>query len=333
MGLKSWLKSRLSVSKIAAMRRMMNLFQFAIEYIIDAKRFFLSSSVVIPPDGQGQLAAHLIMDYHRLEKGLALPAPRVGFGRDVVDRLMKSYRRYVADFGTDAITATVCQVLCEYHRKQVKLGYCNADLEKFIKSIEIGEPGKGGVEPVDRKILFPFDRSSASKFLTSRRSVRQYTGELVSDDDVRTISRIAQCAPSVCNRQSGRIYCANTRENINKLLELQNGNRGFGDKLGAVFVLTSDLRSFTSLGERNQGYVDGGIFAMQALLAIHALGFGGCMLNWSATSVVDRKLRKILLIPDHEIVITMIGFGHCLENFEVASSPRLDEDLVFKFYR
>jgi hypothetical protein len=45
-------------------------------------------------------------------------------------------------------------------------------------------------------------------------------------------------------------------------LSYQNGNSGFGHTVPALFVITSDMRIFEKSGERNQGWVDGGLFAM-----------------------------------------------------------------------
>lgn len=176
--------------------------------------------------------------------------------------------------------------------------------------------------PVTAQDLFPAEVSTAEAFIKSRKSVRQYTGDLVDDATLEKIASLAQCAPSVCNRQSGRLYVANTRETIDRILQHQNGNLGFGHTLGALFIVTADVQAFTSLGERNQGYVDGGIFAMQTLAAIHSQKLGGCMLNWSAVSKRDKALRAAFGIADTDVVITMIGCGYPADDVEVAASPR-----------
>ena len=119
--------------------------------------------------------------------------------------------------------------------------------------------------------LFPFASDAAQRFLTSRRSVRQFDGRPVAEEVLQKAVRIAQQAPSVCNRQSARVFASNKREKMDEMLQFQNGNRGFGDRLGAVIVIASDMRAFTSLGERNQCWVDGGIFAMSMALALHSL--------------------------------------------------------------
>jgi nitroreductase len=187
---------------------------------------------------------------------------------------------------------------------------------------------EGGTVKVDHRTLFPGDMRSSVEFLLSRRSVRNYTGETVPRDLLQKAAEIAQRAPSVCNRQTGRLFIANDPSKIAKVLAFQNGNRGFGDKLGAVIVVAADLRYFNSSGERNQAYVDGGIFAMMLVQALHALHLGTCMLNWSVEAQHDHLMRKELDIPDYCAVITMIGCGFPAQNLSVAASPRISLDKV-----
>ncbi len=316
------------------LRRRLNWLLLGRELWYDGTRFARHSSALRDPLAQGQQAAHLTMDYHRIEKGLALPSPRPGFGADVIARLLANLPAYQADFGEDDLVRTVRDVLRMYQMRQAALGHTNPGLDAFFAQEDVAAGARHdapcGVVPVAAQDLFPFEVSQAETVLESRKSVRQFTGELVDDTTLRRIAELAQRAPSVCNRQCGRLYVANTREKIDRILAHQNGNRGFGQSLGAVFIVAADLQAFTSLGERNQGYVDGGIFAMETLAAIHTQKLGGCMLNWSATSGRDKALRAAFDIPPTDVVITMIGCGHPLDQVEVAASPRVSADHVLR---
>ena len=91
--------------------------------------------------------------------------------------------------------------------------------------------------------------------------------------------------------------------------------------MGVVLLVTVDLRQFDLIGERNQGWIDGGLFAMSLVYALHAASLGTCMLNWSEDCKSDKRIRGAFKIPDHEIIITMIGAGHVPHKFEVTASP------------
>ena len=126
--------------------------------------------------------------------------------------------------------------------------------------------------------------------------------------DIRRLHlRSINVAPQHC--RSARVHIAFSRERIARVLSFQNGNAGFGDTLGAVVIVTTDIRAMNSLGERNQCWVDGGIFAMSLAYALHGLGLGACMLNWSQTRERDIALREAVGIPESEAIVTMIGVG------------------------
>ncbi len=328
------LTQRISEAHRQKLRRRLNRILLLRELFYDGSRFARHSSALRDPKTQGQLAAHLTMDYHRLEKGLALPSPRRGFGKDVIARLLRNLSAYDRAFGEDDLVRTVHDVLRMYQVRQAQQNYANADLDAYLAQADVAAIRRHnapcGVVPVTADELFPFEVPEAEAILKSRKSVRQYTGALVDDGTLDKIASLAQCAPSVCNRQSGRLYAANTREMIDRVLIHQNGNLGFGHTLGALFVVTADLQAFTSLGERNQGYVDGGIFAMQTLAAIHSQKLGSCMLNWSAVSKRDKALRAAFGIADTDVVITMIGCGYPADDIEVAASPRRDPQTVLR---
>jgi nitroreductase len=143
---------------------------------------------------------------------------------------------------------------------------------------------------------------------------------------------MAQKTPSVCNRQSSKVYVFSKAEDKQKVLSYQNGNRGFGDQASKVLIVTSNLEHFVSAGERNQCWVDGGMFSMSLVYALHSLGLGTCCLNWSVERQADQELRQVAGISDAEAVMMMIAVGHLPETLKVAQSPRkpLRDVLVLK---
>lgn len=329
--MKSFLKKFIPESIRISIRRRLDLIILIREYFYDASRFSKWSSSLRDPNCKAQIAAHITMDYHRLEKGMALPEPRRGFGKDVVERLLTNIDRYHENYGADELCSIAVGVLAVYQDRQKMLDFHNEKLDASLD--KIGFLNKNlhknyGVKRVSNKDLFPFDTEDAERFIYSRQSVRNFTGELVSNEAIQRIVKLAQRAPSVCNRQCGRLYYTNDKKRISEVLKFQNGNSGFGHTLGGVFIVAADLSAFTSMGERNQSYVDGGIFAMQTLAAIHSQALGGCMLNWSMTSDRDKELRKEFGIPPEHIIITLIGFGHAVSDLEVAVSPRIDPSMV-----
>jgi nitroreductase len=139
---------------------------------------------------------------------------------------------------------------------------------------------------------------------------------------------LAMRSPSVCNRQTARIHVF-TGEDAQRALSFQSGNRGFGHRIPMVIIVTSDLRYFTGTAERYQGWIDGGMFSMLLLLALHAQGLGAVSLNWSVNNERDRELRNAVAIPEYERVIMLIGCGFpSPDGLVPVSSRRLATDVA-----
>jgi nitroreductase len=204
-----------------------------------------------------------------------------------------------------------------------------AALERLDRSGALKEGGEtGGVELTGRDEIANAITLDFSGFLRRRHSIRQYAPDPVDPSLIREAVADAQTAPSVCNRQTCRAYAFTEREDIAKLLTLQSGNTGFAQEIPVLFVITADMGQMNLLGERYQGWIDGGLFAMTLALALHARGLGACFLNWSVPSARDRELRKLIGIPDAELVITMMACGHLKSRFAVPVSQRKPLDAV-----
>ncbi|PTV94947.1 nitroreductase [Rhodobacter aestuarii] len=287
-------------------------------------RFLRNSSTVRSALDRDLLSAVIYKQFHAVEKGLALPQPRPGFGAEAINNLMGHITHYETSFGPDTTSANARAALKQYVAFNHGLGVDVHALEAFLAKAPNGTPeGEGGAIKLQRGDLFPVPQDTAIEFLRSRRTLRNFTGEAIPQAVLEDIYAVASRAPSVCNRQAGGVYFATGRAQIDHALSFQNGNRGFGEKIGALAIVTADQRAFTSPGELHQDYVDGGIFAMSLLLAAHAKQLGGCMLNWSVDAGRDRSLRLALGIPEYETIITMIGFGVPTEQFSIALSPRV----------
>lgn len=315
-----------------AMRPFWRRLMFRRNVRYDAARYRRSSAAFHAsfrtPDDLPHLRALITMDYHRIEKGLALRHPRPAFGGQVVRELARNTAAYARLGGDPTLLRIVGNVLLAYleHHDQndIDLGGLRGEVGDLIETLSAAEDACqcGGTRTVTREEWLGIDRSALPEFFNSRSSVRDFSDEPVDDEAVERIVRFAMKTPSVCNRQAWRVYDIPTSELMTKLLSCQNGNAGFRESIPRTLIVACDLRHFVSVGERNQGWIDGGMFAMSLLWAIHAEGLGACALNWSVEKEADQKLRRLAPIPDHEIVLMMIAFGHVPEEFRVAQSPR-----------
>jgi len=300
-------------------------------FLYDAKRYLRNASYLSDTHSDSQLSGRLFAHAHCIEKGLALPEPRPGFGKPMIMNLVKLLREFRSrnlhnnsipyQMGIGALHSYI-----SFHDSNPEL---IADITAAFKNLEVeSEPSGGGTVEMTREEILAKSNSPFPELAFTRHSVRKYSGEQVDAAILNRAIEIAQRTPSVCNRQGGRVHVLESKTVQEKALAFQNGNRGFGDTADKILIVTVDLRIFDGISERNQAYIDGGMFAMSLVYALSSLGLATCCLNWSAKIENDMGLRELGLIGDHETVIMFLSVGHYAETFSVAVSPRHNQSEI-----
>lgn len=298
----------------------------AMAYLYDFGRFMRYSSTHGHSISQQNLASKLTETYHNIEKGLSLPSPRPGFGRDVIGRLIILLKQYRATYGEDHVTIAAVNALTAYQDFCVASGLTDRETPHAIEIrallLETRYSGAGGAVTRTRQETLDAVEHVGDQFFEMRASVRDFSPESVDEEKIRSAVRAAQKSPAVCNRQFSRVYVTTDRLRISEALRIQGGARGFADNVPALAVITTNLRNFWHAGERSQAWTDGGMFSMSFVLGLHAAGLGSVCLNWSKGSRVDREFRRAFSIPEEEAIIMLVAFGNLKETYRVAASPR-----------
>lgn len=281
--------------------------------------------------------SELINYYHRIEKGLSLKTPKIGFGKEVVNFLVDSLNDYVKKYNWDDVSITTYNVLLkyyEYNSKHIDLNWLIKTLNEFNKTVPVTSisPDSGAKDITKNSILKATSAIDFKEFTSTRYSIRNYTDEEVSMDLIKSAIKIAQKTPSVCNRQTSRVHIFASDDMKIKALSLQNGNLGFGDKASKIIMVTSDIQGLFIIPERNQAYIDGGMFAMSLIYALHSLGVGTCPLNLAVESSKAKEIREKLSLRQSELLITMISVGHIPDELKVAASARKEIEEIIKVH-
>jgi nitroreductase len=167
------------------------------------------------------------------------------------------------------------------------------------------------------------------RFFSGRHSVRHFAPTAVDPDLVNRALELAIHSPSVCNRQPWRVRLYTGCE-ISRILKHQNGNTGFADNIPLLALISVEIGYFCGPGERNQAWIEGGIFSSSLVWALHSVRLESCMLNLSIANKAGDALRRDSGMPSSEIPIMMIAIGHGAHGHRVARSRRrtLDEVIV-----
>lgn len=321
--------------KLRLLKRAPSLFGGA---LYDISRFIRFSSAVNYNDDEAKLRAIITATYHNIEKGLSLPQPRLGFGKENLSKLIGYLDEHIARFGISSHLNVPISVIGKYVEFNELNGHEVPKIKETWQRLsntlgkEMREDLQGGVINTTKGEILSAVKEVDFSFFEKRFSCRQFTKELITEEEIFFAVKAGQKAPAVCNRQSGKVHVYQKPDQIQRILDLQGGARGFATEVTTLFCITTDLRNFHGVGERYQGWIDGGLFAMSFIYGLHAQGIGSCCLNWSKDGRQDIAMRNLLKINDAETIIMFVAAGHLREKFRVARSIRkqLSEVVLFK---
>lgn len=294
---------------------------------IDGRNFYYHSMVF----NQGSfknVESKIIMHYHSLEKGFLNENFKYRYGKDRVIELIKLLKnnQVLLNYQQSQISAAFL-IMCKYYEKHQMNGI---NISDFFSSNDYSYFKKHTILELDviknqtKSDYFKNCENNFLLFSKSRSSIRKYSAEKVSLEIIYKVIELAKTAPSVCNRQTIKIYYLENEPKIQRILALQKGLEGYADGISQMFVLVSDRNYFHTIGERNQLFVDGGIFLMNLLYALHYYKIAACPAHWALTYKQDKKIKHEINLSDSEKVICLIPFGFPTEMVRSTLSLRRD---------
>ncbi|UMB60793.1 nitroreductase family protein [Lutibacter sp. A80] len=307
-------------------------------YKYDLNHYFKYSMGFTINKSKKKNIAEIILNTHVIEKGLTMPKTKLGFGYSRLEKLIDIVTSYILKF--DSIDPQVLHsisVINEYFNFHKQKGYSvnTVLIVKHLKLLEIVTLKKIHYKSrnqisIDKSKYFKFSESSFADFSNSRSSIRNFTDEVVQKEIIYKVLDLARNTPSACNRQAVRVHLYTKKEQIQKILTIQGGNRGFGHLTTTLLIITFEPSLYFEESERNSGYVDGGMYCMNLLYSLHANKIAGCILNAAHNPKKDIEIRKYTNLPDSESFVAMIACGMTPSNFKVAMSYRYPLSYILK---
>ena len=163
--------------------------------------------------------------------------------------------------------------------------------------------------------------------ILDRRSVRAFTEEPVSREDLEAVVTCGQWAPSAMNRQEWCFVVVDDAGKIARLAETMRvvlGRDAYDMYRPAAIVLVGHVKG-ASLRREDDGC------AMQAMmLAAHSLGLGSCWIHRAKEEFESEEGRELLkslgIEGEYE------GIGHCVLGYvdgEYPKAPERKENWVY----
>lgn len=298
----------------------------------DLNRFYKHASLFTESDyTENQIKYRLIYATHGIEKGLSHSELRLGFGKEqliYINELLDEYNELGISKNDCAYQDTI-SVLSEYlkiHEKHnYDIKYFENTYRKYYLEIKKNNLENAGVifkKANDKKANVDFLQLAKNRY-----SVREFDSRDVSNELINNAVEMSLKTPSACNRQMWKIRAIKNQDKIKNALNYQRGFSGY-DIPPVLFLVTVSLESFQFPRERNEPFVDGGMFAMSILYSLEYLGLAACALNSELTLEDEESIRKILSISSSEVMIMFIAAGHFKEDYIVCKSPRLPTENI-----
>lgn len=295
----------------------------------DIARFSRHAALSAFDDDYEQVVARIMYNVHALEKGLARTRDRrLGFGRKALANLNDAMHLYRARGYDESGFAFVegMSVIQRYLELHAAASFDIGFLAEVVDGTFRVPAAPGTFGAAGTKLVRRADKqgNAAADFYSlalGRSSVREFTGEPIDTAKVMAALQHATKTPSVCNRQSWRVYWTEDKALAGRVLEHQ---RGFGQpQLPEVLLaITASNNAFLSPVERNQGFIDGGLFSMSVLYGLEREGLAAVPLNACLYSRDQAAIRELLGIDPSEVIVMFIAVGDLPEETVVPISDR-----------
>ncbi len=145
--------------------------------------------------------------------------------------------------------------------------------------------------------------------LMTRRSVRSYTEEPVTDAQVQTILKAAMQAPSAYNEQPWDFVVVRNKETLQKISEInkyalpaKNAPMGILTCINADYIKHKDQSDY--------GIIDVSNATMSILLATHALGLGAVWTGIYPNKELIGPMKELFKLPENITPLAFVVIGH-----------------------
>ncbi|MCK4345172.1 MAG: nitroreductase family protein [Bacteroidales bacterium] len=145
--------------------------------------------------------------------------------------------------------------------------------------------------------------------ILTRRSIRKYSWEKITDNQIEIILKAAMYAPSAMNQQPWHFIVIDDREKLNLIMEVHPYSKMLKEA-GLAILVCGDERL-----QLSKGYwvVDCGAATQNLLLAAHGIGLGAVWLGVHPREERKSGIRKIFHLPDHIQPFSLISIGYPAE--------------------
>jgi len=157
-----------------------------------------------------------------------------------------------------------------------------------------------------------------------RRSVRKYTNQQVTDEQIELILRAAMAAPSARNAQPWEFLVVRNKYNFAKIMQVHPYSSMLKEASVAIIVCGNQKRELVE--GTNYWVQDCSASTENILIQVADMGLGAVWLGVYPREDRIHGLREILDLPSYVIPLAIISIGYPAE--ETFPAERFDKDRI-----
>lgn len=158
--------------------------------------------------------------------------------------------------------------------------------------------------------------------LHTRRSIRAYTDQPVTRDQLREIIHAGTMAPSGMNNQPWRFVTVQSRDALLRLSKLTKYSHVIGKSAACIVVLIDKEAMY----HETKDHQSMGACIQNLLLAAHGMRLGGVWLGEILKSA--KEVRELCGLPDRYELMAVVAVGHPAGTGGTSSRRPVDEVLL-----
>lgn len=180
------------------------------------------------------------------------------------------------------------------------------DRRDFIYALGFGSFISFGLSRPAYAAIAPRNTSDILDNIDTRRSVRSFSNDPVSDQDLEKILMAAMASPSALNEQPWE-FIVITDKNIKSQIKSINKYASFAANAPLSILVCLNKQKEKAPG---MGVIDVSMCAQNILLAAHALGLGAVFTGIYPEKERMEQFQQLVHLPDDIIPIGLIVLGH-----------------------
>ncbi|MGE5455725.1 MAG: nitroreductase family protein [Ignavibacteriales bacterium] len=137
-----------------------------------------------------------------------------------------------------------------------------------------------------------------------RRSIREYTDEVISDEDIKLIIKAGMNAPSAHNMRPTYYVVVNDKDKLKELSIINKYGKMLEHASHAIVVCAKEATDFW--------FEDASASTLNILLQATSLNIGSCWVGLYPTDT-EKKVKECLNIPNDVRAFSIVSLGYPLK--------------------